>query len=111
MACSLRPGNDVLGAVGATATVFVKSVDEPTMRITNATLDGTVLKVADGKVDLPALHAGNNVLDLIVIPSPTGADVTLTEDCKDTPAEPSRALKRKFIGGGDDPHVGYTIHA
>jgi hypothetical protein len=110
--CKLKKGppRDAFGPVGAIATVFVTSSDEPMMRITNADFNGQPLVVdAEGRVELPPLPAGNNVLDLVVTPSPIGADVVLTEDCKD--GATTRPLKKKFIGGGDDPHVGYTIHA
>ena len=111
--CKLSPDpagtSDAIGPVGATATVLVTSGDAPTMRIVNAFMNGApVLPVVDGRVVLPPLPAGNNVLDLHVLPGQTGDEVVLTEDCLDGTTRP---LKRRFIGGGGDPHVGYTIHA
>lgn len=115
MACNLKPDtsgvNDVVAATGATGTVFVASADTPLMRIVNASLNGTALPVVNGKVDVPALPAGNNDLQLHVMPGRTGDEVVLTEDCKGDPGEPSRPLKKKFIGGGGNPVVGFTIHA
>jgi hypothetical protein len=112
MACNLKPDpshvNDALCAINATATVLVTSADTPLMRIVNANLNGVPLAVANGSVDLPALPAGNNVLNLVVMPGQTGDEVVLTEDCKDGSTRP---LKKKFIGGGANPVVGYTIHA
>lgn len=107
--CDLTPGpppSDASGAVGATPTVCVTSSDSPAMTIVSAAFNGQVLPVNDGTVVLPGLLPGNNVLNLIVEPGKTGDEAVLNEVCEGK-LEP---LAAKFLGGGGNGHVGFTIH-
>ena len=106
---NLKPGppGDARGAIGATAKVFVTSNDDPLMSIQNAKLKKKDLDVEDGVAELKPLEKGTNQLDLLVTSGKTGDVVELNEEGDDGETQ---VLARSFIGGGDDPHVGFNIH-
>ena len=118
MACSLRedPAGlvDALGPVGAKPTIFIRSDDSLTARITAAEFNGVHVPVgATGTVQLPALKGGPNTLDLTVVGvNRPGDDLQLMEDCG---AGASQFVKKKFAGtgpgGGASPVVGFDIQA
>ena|SRR5436190_10677098 len=106
----LKPGppGDAKGAIGAIAKVFVTSDDDPMMAIQNAKLKKKALEVDDeGTAELKPLEKGSNQLDLLVTSGKTGDEVVLNEEGEDGETQ---VLARSFIGGGDDPHVGFNIH-
>src|ERR1044071_6109286 len=101
MACSLKPTQSIIfdasGPIGATPTVFVKS-SNALLRVTSALIETTPLPVAaDGKISVPALKAGSNILLMTVAGANASDDVQLMEDCGT--AKPGE-LGQKLVGGG-----------
>src|SRR5436305_436594 len=69
-----------LGAMAAHPIVFIKGPD--TARITSAMFNGAHVTVSpDDTIELPALKAGTNRLNLTVEGVNEGDDVTLMEKC------------------------------
>jgi hypothetical protein len=116
MACVLKQdssgASDALATEGASPTVFVTSQKSPMAMVLTARMRGEPVTVAeDGRVKLPPLVRGTNVLSLIVEGTNRDDDVQLTEDCGDGR---THALKTKFVGAtgaGSNPVVSFRIRA
>jgi hypothetical protein len=116
MACVLRQDpsgfSDALSTEGTSPTVFVTSEKSPMALVLTARMRGEPVTVGeDGRVKLPALVRGTNVLDLIVEGTNRDDDVRLTEDCGDGR---THVLKTKFVGAtgaGSNPVVSFEIRA
>jgi hypothetical protein len=88
---------DAIAAEGAAPIVFVTSPTSPHVAIITARLRGQMLDVdARGKVALPPLQRGTNVLFLIVEGAVEGDEVRVVEDCGADP-EP-RMISTKRVG-------------